>query len=65
MAQYNLNSNGNILWQKSLGGSNIDIANSIKQTNDGGYIIAGYSKSNDGDATGNHGDYDFWILKLK
>ena len=37
---------------------------SIKQTADGGYIAAGWTRSNDGDVTGNHGDYDFWITKL-
>ncbi|MDC8001810.1 T9SS type A sorting domain-containing protein [Aequorivita todarodis] len=53
-----------IQWQKSIGGSDRDNAFSIQQTNDGGYIIAGSSKSNDGDVTNNHGDYDVWIVKL-
>ena len=30
-----------IEWQKSLGGSDVDAVNSIQQTDDGGYIIAG------------------------
>jgi hypothetical protein len=34
------------------------------QTPDGGYITAGYSKSSDGNATFNHGDNDFWIVKM-
>ncbi|UCH14355.1 MAG: hypothetical protein JSV22_14805 [Bacteroidales bacterium] len=55
---------GNIDWQKSLGGSNVDEATCIKQTADGGYIIAGDSRSNDGDISGNHGNYDYWIVKL-
>jgi hypothetical protein len=59
-----LNSSGNIQWQKSLGGTNHDGAFSIKQTSDGGYIAAGYSRSNDGDVTGNHGGGDFWVVKL-
>ena len=53
-----------IQWQRSLGGSVDDRAYSIQQTTDGGYIIAGFSNSNDGDVTGNHGDYDYWIVKL-
>ncbi len=61
-----LNSNGNISWQKSLGGSGIESANSIRQTSDGGYIMAGYTASTDGDlagrASGNSDDY--WIVKL-
>lgn len=54
-----------IEWQKSLGGSDWDWANSIQQTTDGGYIVAGFSKSNDGDVTGNHGREDYWIVKLE
>ena len=59
-----LTSNGDIEWQKSLGGSSSDQACSIKQTTDEGYIIAGYSISNDGDVTENHDSYDYWIVKL-
>jgi hypothetical protein len=51
-------------WQKSLGGSGDDDARSIQQTTDGGYIIAGYSNSDDGDVLENHGDYDCWIVKI-
>jgi hypothetical protein len=52
------------MWQKSLGGSSNDFANYIQQTTDGGYIVAGFSSSNDGDVTGNHGGEDYWIVKL-
>ena len=55
---------GTIVWKKSLGGSDFDIATSIQQTTDGGYIVAGGSDSNDGDVTGNHGGSDYWIVKL-
>ena len=63
-----LKANGVIEWDKSLGGSYYDYAYSIQQTNDGGYIIAGGSASNDGDITGHHGstdNTDYWIVKLK
>jgi hypothetical protein len=59
-----LTSIGKLEWQKSLGGSCLDRAISIRQTTDGGYIIAGYSESNDGDVSGNHGSYDSWIVKI-
>jgi len=61
-----LDDQGILQWQKSLGGTNEDVAYSIRQTVDNGYIIAGSSNSNDGDVTGNHGDFsnDFWIVKL-
>ena len=59
-----LNSSGDILWQKCLGGSDWDVANSIAQTSDGGFIVAGYSYSYDGDVSGHHGDGDYWVVKL-
>src|SRR5688572_16645325 len=49
---------GNIIWQKTLGGTGSDQATSVVQTTDGGYIVAGYTTSNDGDVTGNHGGED-------
>ena len=53
-----LDSMGNISWQKAYGGGNTDNAWSIKQTGDGGYIVAGTTFSF---GTGN---YDIWIVKL-
>ncbi|MCD6531373.1 T9SS C-terminal target domain-containing protein, partial [bacterium] len=53
-----------IVWQTSLGGSYRDHAYSIQQTADGGFIVAGESVSNDGDVSGNHGDGDYWVVKL-
>ena len=32
---------GNVQWQKTFGGSNRDVAQSVQQTTDGGYIVAG------------------------
>jgi len=61
---FKLNSNGDIQWQKNLGGSADDNASSVRQTSDGGYIIAGDTRSNDDDVNGNHGDNDYWIVKL-
>lgn len=59
-----LNSLGTIQWQKALGGSSTEIAHSIHQTTDGGYIVAGYSHSNNGDVSGNYGGADYWVVKL-
>ena len=59
-----LTNTGDISWQKSFGGSDEDNALSIEQTTDGGYIVAGYSYSNDGDVTGNHGGPDYLVVKL-
>lgn len=55
-----LNGNGDIDWQKTYGGEENNYAYSIRQTLDGGYVIAGSI-----DVDPNHdGDYDFWIVKL-
>ena len=59
-----LNSSGRIEWQKCLGGSDFDDTYSIQQTSDGGFIVAGYTESNDGDVSGNHGRTDYWVVKL-
>ena len=59
-----LDASGNVLWSKSLGGTTIDEAHSIRQTPDGGYIVAGNSSSNNGDVGANYGIADFWIVKL-
>ncbi|MBS1658536.1 MAG: T9SS type A sorting domain-containing protein [Bacteroidetes bacterium] len=59
-----LDSTGNIQWEKSLGGTYGDKAYDIQQTSDTGYIVVGASGSNDGDVSGNHGDGDYWIVKL-
>jgi gliding motility-associated-like protein len=63
-----LDKSGNIQWQKTYGGTGLDEAMCVRLTNDGGYIVAGYSGSYDGDVTGKRppgsGDYDIWILKV-
>jgi len=59
-----MDNTGTIQWQKCLGGTGNEEANEIKQTTDGGYIVVGYSDSNDGDVTGNHAWNDYWIVKL-
>lgn len=54
----------NISWSKTYGGTDKDYAESIIQTKDGGFLVTGWSKSNDGDVNQNHGGYDIWICKL-
>jgi Secretion system C-terminal sorting domain/Ig-like domain CHU_C associated len=51
-------------WRRNFGGTGNEVANSIRQTSDGGYIIAGSTTSADGDVTSNHGDADYWIVRL-
>jgi len=63
-----LDANGELQWQKCLGGSNNELAYSIYPTAEGGYIVAGFTDSNDGDVSGNHDIYfpngDIWVVKL-
>ena len=49
---------GNISWSKTFGGANDDEFKSVIQTADGGYALAGYTKSY-GDLNG-----DAWVFKL-
>ncbi len=61
---------GNILWQRTIGGSSEDNLTSTINTNDGGLLVAGNSSSNiSGEKTTNAYDssniyLDYWVLKL-
>ncbi len=55
---------GTIAWKRAFGGTGDDSLNSVQQTPDGGYILAGHTASYNGDVSGKHGLYDMWIVKL-
>ncbi|MCC6726719.1 MAG: gliding motility-associated C-terminal domain-containing protein, partial [Saprospiraceae bacterium] len=57
---------GGIEWNKRIGGFRQDRLWSIIQTNDGGYLIGGESRSGIGmdRTTPNRGENDYWIVKL-
>ena len=62
-----LDTSGNILWQNTIGGSEADLLASIVETNNGGYLVVGDSRSDiSGDRSvvqnGNFGD--IWVLRL-
>jgi hypothetical protein len=59
-----LSSTGEMIWERSYGGSSSETPYIIKQTSDGGFVIAGETLSNDGDASGNNGSVDCWVLKI-
>lgn len=59
-----MDSAGNMLWQKSIGGSGIDFFNTVIATADSGFLCFGSSKSNDGDLQGNSNRYGVWVVKL-
>lgn len=54
---------GNILWEQTYGGTNVEECNASVQTLDGGYILTGSSVSANGDVSANNGSYDYWVLK--
>jgi FlaG/FlaF family flagellin (archaellin) len=44
-------------WNRTYGGTDVDVAQSLVATSDGGYAIAGYTNSSGA------GDIDFWLVK--
>jgi gliding motility-associated-like protein len=59
-----LDAGGNVIWEKTFGGNDVDLAKSVIQTADGGYIVLGETSSVNADATDNHGNSDVWIIRL-
>jgi len=55
-----LTSSGDIEWQRTYGGSEGEYADSIQETGDGGYIVAGSTTS----FGALPGEFDLWVLKL-
>jgi len=47
---------GNVLWDRTFGGSGEDLGFSVQQTNDDGYIIAGYTSFTNGKKA--------WIIEI-
>lgn len=57
-------SNGDLMWEKSFGGDQIDEARAIIKSNDGNFVIAGDTRSDNTDVTGNNGAADMWFIKI-
>jgi hypothetical protein len=58
------NQSNQLQWSKTFGGTLEDRGQSVIQTNDSGYLISGFSQSNNEDVTANFGSNDYWIAKL-
>lgn len=59
-----ISTNGELLWEKSIGGTSFDVARDITPTQDGGFLVAGSSRSNDVDVSENKGQNDAWAVKI-
>lgn len=59
-----INSDGEILWKKTYGGSGDDFGFSLRETPEGGFVLLGYSNSQDGDVPPTQGYHDNWIIKI-
>jgi len=56
--------NGDLLWEKTIGGTNFDVARAMVKTEDNGFLLAGSSRSDDADVSENKGQNDAWALKV-
>ncbi|MFZ1634070.1 MAG: MopE-related protein [Chitinophagales bacterium] len=63
-----INGDGDIIWKKCFGGTADETGTDVIINNNGNYVLAGISTSNnDGDVTGHHGaaySGDYWIFEL-
>ncbi len=61
-----LDNSGNLLWQNTMGGAKSDQLYSVIPTDDEGFLISGYSKSDSSTdkSEKSQGNFDFWLLKF-
>ncbi len=55
---FKTDTNGNMEWNRTYGGADVDVAVAMVQTSDGGYILAGETCSFGA------GESDFWLIKV-
>lgn len=61
-----LQSNGDVLWKKLLGGNDEEQAFGVSLSGQNGYVVSGYTHShNTGDVGANHGNSDVWVVRLR
>jgi hypothetical protein len=61
---FKINVLGEIVWQRTFGGSQLDVSYDFDNTDDGGLIVAASSYSDDFDIMGNNGGTDMNLIKL-
>jgi hypothetical protein len=58
-----IDANGIKVWERNFGGSQFEDGQSVTLSKDGGFIIAGNSKSANNDLNTNAGENDIWLIK--
>lgn len=53
-----------VQWRGYYGGTNNDRAHAVVRADDGGYVMAGFTESDDFDINNSRGSYDFWVVKI-
>ena len=59
-----VNADRELEWQRSYGGSEIDMGFGFTETLDGNYLITGDTRSSDQDVSNLKGNADFWAVKI-
>ncbi|MBK9012608.1 MAG: gliding motility-associated C-terminal domain-containing protein [Saprospiraceae bacterium] len=60
----NLDANGQLIWEKNLGGTLDDRFFAVMELAEGGYACAGFTTSSNNDLDGNYGEQDLWVVRL-
>jgi len=55
---------GNTLWSRTYGGSMEDKLRGAVAMPGGGFMLLGFTTSNNGDVSGNHGQGDVWLVRI-
>jgi len=58
-----LDTDGNVIWEKTFGGSGFESLDEIRASANGGIIAAGYSASTDLTVI-NKGNFDYWLFQI-
>ena len=59
-----ISTTGVLEYSKCYGGTANDVGSSLVQKPNGNIVLCGYTYSNDGDVTGNHGAQDSWLIEV-
>ena len=59
-----LDNEGRIIWDRALGGNLMDEGSDLELTPDGGYLLCGYTHSDNGDVKRQIGGGDLWLIRM-